>query len=250
MMLTNKELLESLREDFKQLEFEDDDQLNKLQNRGRMLIKRTFGEDTDYYQRFVRIQFSYYVTGVSREDEYQVWQSGRRQVLNMLDTMLEELALNEETQNNRVQGSLPSNSNRVFIVHGHDNEMKQAVARTVEKLGLEAVILHEKPKGGRTIIEQIEHYSDVGFAVALLSPDDTGYSNAEGEDAARLRARQNVVLELGYFAGKLGREKVVALYRGDLELPSDYDGVLYTRYDGDHGTWRSDLMRLTKPGSG
>jgi predicted nucleotide-binding protein len=78
--------------------------------------------------------------------------------------------------------------------------------------------------------------------VVLLSPDDTGYSNADGPAAAKLRARQNVILELGYFAGKLGRENVVALHRGSIELPSDYDGVLYTPYDGDSGTWRSELV--------
>jgi predicted nucleotide-binding protein len=131
---------------------------------------------------------------------------------------------------------------RVFVVHGHDSEMKQAVARTLERLGLEAVILHEKPNRGQTIIEKIERYSDVDFAVVLLSPDDTGYSNADGPAAAKLRARQNVILELGYFAGKLGRENVVALHRGSIELPSDYDGVLYTPYDGDSGTWRSELV--------
>ncbi|MBV9453149.1 MAG: nucleotide-binding protein [Rubrobacter sp.] len=81
-------------------------------------------------------------------------------------------------------------SNRVFVVHGHDNEMKQAVARTVETLGLEAVILREKPNRGQTIIEKIERYSDVDFAVVLLSPDDTGYSRADGLHAAKPRARQ------------------------------------------------------------
>ena len=78
--------------------------------------------------------------------------------------------------------------------------------------------------------------------MVLLSPDDTGYANADGPDATRPRARQNVIMELGYFAGKLGRENVVALYRGGMELPSDYDGVLYTHYDGDSGTWRSELV--------
>lgn len=133
-------------------------------------------------------------------------------------------------------------SNRVFVVHGHDNEMKQAVACVVERLGLEAVILNEQPDRGQTIIEKIERFSDVGFAVVVLSPDDIGHSKADGPDAARPRARQNVILELGYFAGKLGRENVVALHRGDIELPSDYDGVLYTSYDAD-GAWPYKLTR-------
>ena len=156
--------------------------------------------------------------------------------------MLEDLELRELEQVQDGEEPTVPKSNRVFVVHGHDNEMKQAVARTVEKLGLEAVILHEKPNRGQTIIEKIERFSDAGFAVVLLSPDDTGYANAEGSESARPRARQNVILELGYFAGKLGRENVVALHRGGIELPSDYDGVLYTTYDGDSGTWRGELV--------
>ena len=124
--------------------------------------------------------------------------------------------------------------------------MKQAVARVIERLGLEAVILHEKPNRGQTIIEKMERYSDVSFAVVLLSPDDTGYSNRDGSEAARPRARQNVILELGYFAGKLGRDNVVALHRGNIEFPSDYDGVLYTPYDSDSGTWRGELVAELK----
>jgi len=160
--------------------------------------------------------------------------------------MLEDLELSESEQVETRGAQTMSKSNRVFVVHGHDNEMKQAVARSVERLGLEAVILHEKPNRGQTIIEKIERFSDVGFAVVLLSPDDTGYLTTAGPGAAQPRARQNVILELGYFAGKLGRENVVALYRGSIELPSDYDGVLYTPYDSDSGTWRSELVAELK----
>lgn len=136
----------------------------------------------------------------------------------LIDTMREELELGEPEQVGDEEDQTVPNSSRVFVVHGHDNEMKQAVARILERLNLEAIILHEQPDRGLTIIEKIERFSDVGFAVVLLSPDDVGYSKADGHDAARPRARQNVVLELGYFAGKLGRENVVALHRGDLEL--------------------------------
>lgn len=170
------------------------------------------------------------------------WRSGQQRSIALINTMIEDLELSEFEQVQSAGEPSLSRSNRVFVVHGHDNEMKQAVARTVERLGLEAVILHEKPNRGQTLIEKIERYSDVGFAVVLLSPDDTGYANAEGPQTAKPRARQNVKLELGYFAGKLGRESVVALHRGGIEFPSDYDGVLYTHYDGDSGAWRGELV--------
>jgi predicted nucleotide-binding protein len=134
-------------------------------------------------------------------------------------------------------------SNDVFIVHGHDNEMKQYVARVLTQLGLVPNILHEKPNQGRTIIEKLEaNTSDVGFAVVLLSPDDMAYIRSQTPEQARPRARQNVVLELGYFIAKLGREKVMPLYKGAeaFELPSDIAGVVYTPFD-DAGHWRYAL---------
>ena len=241
-MPTNLELLEGLRQGFIDLGFQDENKLSELSNRGRMLIRRAFGEESDYYQRFVRIDYWPGVYPSSPQFDRESWEDGRRNAVNLLDAMLEELRLDAEERAHVAQEPAGPRSNRVFIVHGHDREMKQAVARTVERLGLEAVILHEKPNRGQTLIEKIERFSDVDFAVVLLSPDDTGYSNADGSDAAKARARQNVILELGYFAGKLGRESVVALHRGGIELPSDYDGVLYTPYDGDSGTWRGELV--------
>lgn len=131
-------------------------------------------------------------------------------------------------------------SNRVFIVHGHDSEAKEAVARLLEKLGLDPVILHEKPNLGRTIIEKFEQEGDVGFAVVLLTPDDLGKAKTDAE--LEPRARQNVILELGYFVGTLGRQKVCALVRQNVDLPSDFAGVVYERFD-DGGAWKLILGR-------
>ncbi|PIA77438.1 hypothetical protein BFR04_08295 [Gaetbulibacter sp. 4G1] len=122
------------------------------------------------------------------------------------------------------------NSKKVFVVHGHDNELKETVARFLEKIGLEPIILHEQVNEGLTIIEKFEKNSDVQFAIVLMTPDDVGNSKNNSENL-NARARQNVILELGYFLGKLGREKVCALIKGNLERPSDYDGVVYIAAD-------------------
>jgi predicted nucleotide-binding protein len=118
------------------------------------------------------------------------------------------------------------------------------VARTLARLDLEPIILHEQPNRGRTIIEKFEDYADVSFAVVLLTPDDMGYAASEDPSTARARARQNVILELGFFLGRLGRERVVALYTGDetFEKPSDYEGVLFIPVDTS-GRWQFDLVR-------
>ena len=133
---------------------------------------------------------------------------------------------------------------RVFVVHGHDNGTKETIARYLKMLDLEAVILHEQPNQGRTVIEKFEAHADVDFAVVLFTPDDVGYPAASPEEA-RPRARQNVVLEFGFFMAALGRQRVCVLYRGDVEVPSDYAGVLYLPLDN-AGAWRFLLARELK----
>jgi predicted nucleotide-binding protein len=129
--------------------------------------------------------------------------------------------------------------NKVFIVHGHDETAKQTTARFLERLGLEAVILHEQAGGGRTIVEELEYYSTVDFAVILLTPDDLGADKLKKE-SLNPRARQNVILELGFFVGKIGRERVCPLTSGSLDLPSDILGVEYIPMDS-HGAWKYRL---------
>ncbi|WP_192255047.1 TIR domain-containing protein [Mesorhizobium silamurunense] len=135
-------------------------------------------------------------------------------------------------------------SNKVFIVHGHDEAALQGLARFIERLGLEAVILKEQPNQGRTIIEKYEDVAiEVAFAVVLLTPDDVGASKAGSEQ--NQRARQNVIFELGYFAGRLGRGRVCLLRKGDVEIPSDLYGVLYIDLDASDG-WKSKLVAELK----
>lgn len=134
----------------------------------------------------------------------------------------------------------PSDLNRVFIVHGHDEAPRETVARFITSIGFEPIILHEQANRGLTIPEKLIANANVGFAVVLLTPDDLGRAKAEGED--KPRARQNVILELGYFIGKLGRDRVCALLKGDVKIPSDYMGVVYTPFDVGGG-WRQALAR-------
>lgn len=122
------------------------------------------------------------------------------------------------------------NSNRVFIVHGHNDKLKFEVARFVEKLGLEAIILSEQANNGKTIIEKIEENTDVGYGIVLYTPCDKGGTAETPYDAMKFRARQNVIFEHGYLIGKLGRDRVCALVDGDIEHPSDTSGVLYISY--------------------
>lgn len=131
----------------------------------------------------------------------------------------------------------PPDNKKVFVVHGHNGGLKNAVARSIEKLGLEAKILHEQPDRGRTVIDKFEAESHVGYAVVLATADDIGESAKAlkahlphlSEDDLKRRARQNVIYELGFFVGKLSRERVLLITDDNLELPSDLSGVVYSR---------------------
>lgn len=147
-----------------------------------------------------------------------------------------------EATNKPVQRMDPSTE--IFIVHGHDEAAKEGVARFLEKLGLRPIILHEQANAGLTIIEKFERYSNVAFAVVLLTPDDKGAAKDSTHDL-KPRARQNVILELGYFVGKLGRSAVCALHKGGVELPSDIQGVVYVDMDN-AGAWKIALAREIK----
>ena len=131
-------------------------------------------------------------------------------------------------------------SKKVFIVHGHDETLLLRVKEVLSSQSLTPVILKDAPNGGATIIEKFERNSDVGFAVVLLTADDEGQSKSD-VDNTKSRARQNVILELGYFIGRLGRARICALNDEQVELPSDFHGVIYTPLDGG-GAWRFKLL--------
>jgi len=146
-----------------------------------------------------------------------------------------------------VQTKFNSNEiNKVFIVHGHDNETKQEVARFIESIGLEAIILHEQASRSMTIIEKIEHYTnEVDFAIILYTPCDKGRGAKETNIPARDRARQNVVFEHGYLMARIGRKNVFALVKDEIETPSDISGVVYTPLDSSGG-WKLELVKELK----
>lgn len=142
-------------------------------------------------------------------------------------------------------GSKKKTSNKVFVVHGHDVLAKTDVARTLEKLGLEAVILHEQANEGKTVIEKFERDASlVEAAIIIMTGDDVGYPKNKLQEQ-KPRARQNVILELGYFSGILGRSNVCVLFKDNVEIPSDYLGVIYIPMD-EEGSWKFKVAKELK----
>jgi predicted nucleotide-binding protein len=188
-------------------------------------------------------------------DQSPAWYENRRRKylsakLSELAALISVLELEIEviTPTQAKIATLPSasaNNSDVFIVHGHDSELRNAIARFLEKLRLNPIILHEQPNKGRTIIEKFTDHADVSFTVVLLTPDDRGGPVADPYKTQKLRARQNVIFELGFFLGKLGRNRVCALYQQGVEIPSDYAGVVFVPFD-EAGAWRFSLARELK----
>ncbi len=169
---------------------------------------------------------------------------GRQQMIALLNQA--KLDLERKARIITAAGFVPQTakelSRKVFVVHGHDEGTREAVARFLEQLELSPIILHEQANRGRTVIEKVEAHGDVGFAVVLLTLDDEGCKKG---GTPQPRARQNVLLELGYFVGRLGRNHVCALMRGELEIPSDFTGVIYETFDSS-GAWKLALGREFK----
>jgi predicted nucleotide-binding protein len=171
------------------------------------------------------------------------WNDQKTEFISVVTSIRSEIELYAHTQSQSDARKQEVSSDKVFIVHGHNDEMKLAVAGLVTQLGLNPIILHEQPNKGKTIIEKFETLSeDISFAIVLLSADDEMCGG-------KFRARQNVVLELGYFIAKLGRENVVALYNmssSEVEIPSDITGILYEPYDNSKGAWRLKIIQELK----
>jgi predicted nucleotide-binding protein len=158
-------------------------------------------------------------------------------------------------------------ANKIFIVHGREHEPVKELKTVLIELGFNPIVLHEQSSRGMTIIEKLEKYSDVGFAFTILTPDDYGFDKEQARkligsavgkadyssedyhnwsksnkiavvslmdkliESLKERARQNVILEFGYFMGKLSRKKICCLYKGNIELPSDMLGICYVHFN-------------------
>ena len=204
----------------------------------RFLIQH-FGNNSIEHTSFIKTRF---VIGMAAFGSpvstiVKTCREGLETTQNVFQSYLDEMA--DEKDNNE-SAERPLSLSSIFIVHGHDGELKESVARIIEKQGIEAIILSEKANPGKTIIEKLEGNDDVGGAICLFTADDMGRSQKVASDTPR--ARQNVVFETGYFMGKLGRDRIVILADHGVELPSDLSGVVYTSTTN----WQFELLKELK----
>lgn len=141
---------------------------------------------------------------------------------------------------------IENETKKIFIVHGRDHAMRDAVAAHLGKLKQEYSILEDAHNSGQTVIEKfVNEAAECGYAIILMSADDFGKSKSEID--LKPRARQNVILELGFFLSHVGRENIFILHDRNvqIETPSDFAGIVYATFD-EHGAWKSRLKKELK----
>lgn len=237
--------LSALAEKTGALQYHKSDSKNELdmaQRRAKALLRTLFGPDNPHLEDMEKIRYAPAVTFAGMSEHYYVdaWNRGRDRFANLLRAAVEEAAYQGTREPKRERTE--SSSTKVFVVHGHDEALTQAVCRMISSLGAEPVVLREVTSRGMTIIEKLETHGDVKYAVVLLTPDDKLVLLTSDGERCLTRARQNVVLELGYFMGRLGRGRVAALRVREptFDVPSDYDGVAWIEADA-AGAWRYNL---------
>ncbi len=169
-------------------------------------LEHLFGKDTRHIRDFRGVSFtpgSYNM--MNPEPAFaQAFVNGKASADALLQSMIDEVQeywpdtgenLGQREEKN------PASSNKVFIVHGHNEAARESVARLIRQIGLDPIILHEQPNRGKTIIEKFIDYSDVGYSVIILTADDRGGKTDDLPDAYKPRARQNVILELEFLPG-------------------------------------------------
>ena len=226
----------------------DSIEFKKWQRDTEVAISNAFGQSSDQVEKFRNIRFFSTIVVGPRSDllHQQAYDSGLKSTDALLQSLIDEV---DEYWDDDSEPLLPesrdsrqSNTNRVFIIHGRDYGTRTAVTGFLRELGLEPVVLQDQASQGQTVIEKFERWAGVDFAIALLTPDDVG---GPQDDNLQPRARQNAILELGYFMGKYGRDRVCALVRGTPEIPSDYSRVVYITFN-ESESWKIGLFKALK----
>ena len=201
------------------------------------LITKTIKEDSynvskykeNQVERFINLtghfkKFSTDIVSLDNKNKNLNKELNKMSTLAMkVANMCEEKAQEIETDNEQI--FVKPMGNKVFIIHGHNTEILKELKKNLEKSGIEPIVLSEKPDDGKTVIEKFEHYARYSsFAFVIMTKDDFVENNAEPEPY--YQGRPNVLLELGWFYGRYGRDRVMILKEKGVKMPSDLNGII------------------------
>jgi predicted nucleotide-binding protein len=244
-----------LKEAFKNLQVGDEAGLKRLRHETLNMLGVAVpkGKEADRYVGAVNSVWFHPRAFVIDDEGYTgpdpgAWAEGREEMVATIEGIQHHLRITA-TVALATPKAARHKMNRLFLVHGHDHPMLHEIEAFVRRIGLEPVVLMEEASRGDTVIEKVERYADVPFAIVLLSPDDVGRAVSDPTTAERLRPRQNAILEAGFFIGKLGRHNVTVVVDGardaEAEYPSDLAGIVTVHY-APGGDWKTRLMREFK----
>lgn len=235
--------IELLREQIAGVEHGPPSDLDAWVRMTRARIRRAMGADHWQVAEFDKVDYSPMVLTASEPEEMsrRAQKSGTREAVSILAACIDE---RQDDSGAARQRSVPETEGRAFIVHGHDEGAKHETARFLrDLLGSEPIILHEERNSGQTLLEKFEaNAATSGYAVVLLTGDDLGRAKGAAPKKDMPRGRQNVILELGFFLGAIGRAKVTVLRDPGVEIPTDVLGFAYVERDS-AGAWKATLAR-------
>lgn len=211
------------------------------------IIQAALGKESETLREFRELRYGLGIwTGAPGEAEQdkQFFASAVKDAAALIDAAIYQLEL-QQVPDEAPSALSPQESNGpIFVVHGHDDGRKFELMRLLDRaVEPEAIVLHEQPNRGATILEKFErHAQTASFAIVILTGDDEGRLRSDGNHPFKVRGRQNVIFELGAFIGLLGRARVAVLKDPDIEEPSDLNGLVYIPLDT-AGAWRYRLLQ-------
>ena len=241
------EKLVGLKQEFGALPVRDEAGLSVLMNRFEMLAKALAPSEAEkFISQAQAIGFRpRFLFDDSLWDA--TWPPAVTKMRATIDSLLERAAFNESLTAAQLPSKAILDDKRVFVVHGHDKDMLNDIRAYISHVGLDPLVLVDEPNEGMTIIQKFKMHAEVPLAVVLLSPDDIGKPANSAASSEQYRARQNVILELGYFLCKPGPSRTIAIVNISggkvVEHPSDFAGILYLRYDSADQSWKRELLR-------
>ena len=232
-----KEKLNEILKKAQTLTYNDEANLDSIKRKIALYNNYIFCNERNYGEQSRNIVFWATVFPCTEQYKRDCWISGQNELINLIETMIEDYDMINAVNNQTTEKRHMSN-NKVFIVHGRDNTKLNEVELFVRRIGLEPIILKEQASKGKSIIEKIEAYSDVSYAIVLYTACDLG--KYKDDKDLLPRARQNVVFEHGYMVAHLKRENVIALIENGVDIPGDWSGVVYTTFDKN---WKQETMK-------
>lgn len=176
------------------------------------------------------------------EKELSKWEDELKEKEDEIDQREKEIQKKEEEQEKKRKEEKLGND--ILVVHSHDDEAKDMTLGFIDELGLNPIILRDTPDSGTELFDRFEDHKNIGFAIVVLNPDDIGETKIERCEL-RHRVNQSLIFELGFLVGKLGWNRVCALYEEGIDIPASNEGIIYVQMDKE-GKWKKTIAREIK----